>query len=269
MNVVVFSKDRACQLELFLRSAKKYFKEYDDLKWNILYTYSDEEFGNGYKKLFQINQDFNLNFVKQNDFKSDLLNLIDKNNDISVFFVDDIVWKNEFSIENKEFKYFLSDDDVLTLSLRLHTNLSYCYPARIPMHTPKYDSENMTFRWRGQSGDYGYPMSLDGHFFRTKEILPHLKTLNYNNPNSLESAMSFYPLPKHKMGFFEESKIMNVPINKVQTFNQNIHGNIPADLLNTKFLEGYIIDLEPFDGFKNISCHQEMKLRLKKYKKNE
>lgn len=269
INIVVFSRDRACQLDLFIRSAKHHFEEYPDLKWNILYTYSNDEYKLGYERLIShlgFASDFkndNLNFVKETNFKKDLLSLIDDKNDFTVFFVDDIVWKNSFSIEDDKFKIFKQNNLVLCLSLRLHKNLTYCYPAKINMTPPKFDSDN-TFRWRGQSGDYGYPMSLDGHFFRTGDILPLLKTLNYNNPNSLESYLAAYPINKPLMMCFENSAVMSIPVNKVQTFNQNLHGNIPANFLNFKFLEGYIIKSEPFDRFKNISCHQEMTYEFEK-----
>jgi hypothetical protein len=61
-----------------------------------------------------------------------------------------------------------------------------------------------------------------------------------------------YPLNRPKIICFEESIIIKNPINKVQNFNNNIHGNITAEHLNKKFLEGYIIDLEDFKGIKNI-----------------
>jgi len=258
MNIIIFSKDRACQLELFLRSLKKHFKEFKDLKFNILYTFSNAKFKSGYDKLFTIHNDPNLNYIKETKkFKEHVLELIDEKDEYSVFFVDDMIFKNDFTLESKQYRLFTLDNDILTLSLRLHKNLSYCYPARIRMSQPTFNS-NMTYRWRGQSGDYGYPMSLDGNFFRTKEILPFFKALPYNNPNSLESQIATYPLNIPKVVCFEESIVLTIPVNKVQNFNQNIHGNISADFLNDKFLDDYVIDLEPFEGFKNISCHQEV-----------
>jgi hypothetical protein len=61
---------------------------------------------------------------------------------------------------------------------------------------------------------------------------------------------------------FERSPIMNIPVNKVQIVNGNHCGTISAEYLNTKFLEGYVIDLEPLKEFNNISAHQEVDLKL-------
>jgi len=258
MNVIVFSKDRSCQLELLIRSIKKYFKEFEELTFNILYTYSNDTFKKGYDKLFEMHNDLNLNYIKETKkFKEHVLELIDDKVEHTIFFVDDMIFKNDFTLKSKQYQLFSTDENILTLSLRLHNNLTYCYSANIPQTPPRFDTNN-SFRWRGQPGDYGYPMSLDGYFFRTKDILPLFKVLNYNNPNSLESVICVYPMNRPLMICFEESVVLTIPVNLVQNFNNNVHGNISADFLNDKFLDDYIIDLEPYDGFRNISCHQEV-----------
>jgi len=160
-------------------------------------------------------------------------------------------------LESKQFKLFTMDDNILTLSLRLHPNLTYCYPAKVRMVAPNFDS-NLLFKWQGQTGDYGYPMSLDGHFFRTKEILALSKVLSFNGPNSYEGLLAGYPLNRLKMICFEESVIMNNPINKVQNFNNNIFGTVSAEYINERFLNDEIIDMEDFKSMKNYSCHQEV-----------
>ena len=129
------------------------------------------------------------------------------------------------------------------------------------MKTPFFDS-NLSFKWLHESGDYGYPMSLDGHFFRTPEITALTKAIDFKNPNSYESMLSRYPFNRPRLICYEKSPIINNPINKVQIFNQNIHGNISAEYLNNKFLENYIIDLYDFEGFNNYSCHQEIDVNL-------
>lgn len=262
LNIIVFSKDRACQLELFLRSMKLYFKEFSEHNIHILYTYSSDKFKQGYEKLFKIHDDKNIIYIKENQvFKHHVLSLLNSDNQYTVFFVDDIVFKNEFTLKSKQFKLFTLNDEILTLSLRLHPYLTYCYPARVRMSSPNFDS-NLSFKWYGQKGDYGYPMSLDGHFFRTNDISPITKVISFNNPNSYESILSGFPLNRPKMICFEDSIIVNNPVNKVQGFNNNVHGNISADYLNDMFLDDNLIDLENFKELKNTSCHQEIKINF-------
>lgn len=262
INIIVFSRDRACQLELFLRSMKFYFKEFDQHIINVLYTYSNDKFKDGYDKLFSIHNDKNINYIKEtNNFKDHVLSLLDQEKPYSIFFVDDIIFKNPFTLDCKQFKMFTINNQILTLSLRLHPHLTYCYAACRNMNPPKFNSD-LVFNWYGSEGDYGYPMSLDGHFFRTNEIKTLTTMISFTGPNSYESILACYPLiTKLKMICFEESVIINNPINKVQQFN-NVHGNISAEYLNDMFLNDNIIDFEDFKGLKNISCHQELNIKF-------
>jgi len=267
LNIIIFSRDRGCQLELFIRSMKKYFKEFSEYKINILYTYSTDDFKRGYDKVFDIHNDSNINYIKESyNFKKHVLELLNTDNPHSIFFVDDIVFKEPFTITDIKFKLFELNAEILALSLRLHPNLTYCYSARHRMVKPNFDS-NLSFKWRGESGDYGYPMSLDGHFFRTDEISTLTRAIDFKNPNSYESMLARYPFNRPKLICFEKAPIINNPVNRVQNFNKNVHGDVSAEYLNDKFLEGYIIDIYNFDGFNNFSCHQEIDVNLIKKRK--
>ena len=261
MNIIIFSKNRACQLELLLRSIKWGFKEFDNNNFKILYKHTTEDFKKGYDKAMDMHSNDNIIWIEESSFKTDLLEMINKDEKNTVFLVDDNVFKEKFTIEDEKFRYFNNHGDVLCLSLRLHPRLTYCYPARILQKPPVFTSNN-TFLWKGQYGDYGYPMSLDGHIFRTKEIIPLLIHLNYTNPNSLESALASYPLFNPKMICFDKSIIINNPVNKVQDWNNNIHGSISAEIINENFLLDQIIDLDAFIEIENISCHQEIDIKF-------
>lgn len=260
-NIVIFSKDRACQLDLLLTSMRKMFEDYAQSNIYVLYTASSGTYELSYSKLKQAHS--KIHFVNECNFKDDLLSLLDLDIIYTVFFVDDIVWKESFTINCDELKLLEKDDEILCLSLRLDPNLTYCYALSINMGPPNFDQE-MKWDWRGLAGDFGYPMSLDGHIFRTKDILPLLDKLTYTNPNSLEHQLAENPLNKNKMICLKKAPIFNIPINKVQTINSNRHGNISAEYLNEMFLDGYRILLDPLIGFANYSCHQEVEITLKK-----
>lgn len=261
LNVIIFSKNRAPQLELLIRSLKRFFQEFSNFNIKILYTFTNSSFENGYNKLKNIHPDSNIIWKIEENFKKDLVNLFDKNNKYTVFFVDDNIFKEPFSIDDKEFKYFNSHGDILCLSLRLHPRLNYCYPASVKMTPPNFN-ENNVFNWMGQTGDYGYPMSLDGHIFRTRDLFFYILNMDYNGPNPLEAQMAMKPLFYPKMMCYNKSIIMNNPVNKVQEWNSNIHGNITSSFLNENFLNNKKIDLEPFIGFENTSCHQELPINF-------
>ncbi len=48
----------------------------------------------------------------------------------------------------------------------------------------------MTWRWREAGGDWGYPMSLDAHIFRTGHLSRFIMELKYHNPNTLEGSLA-------------------------------------------------------------------------------
>ena len=260
INIIIFGRDRGCQLELLIRSMKEFFKEFNECEIKILYTYSNNEYEKGYEKLRTIHADSNLKFTKEFKFQDSLLSIFDKSKKYSVFFVDDNVFKEPFSFEDEEFKLFSARRDILTLSLRLHPRLNYCYPARLKQVAPRMISG--VFDWIGQPGDFGYPMSLDGHIFDTKNIQYYLYSLRYNGPNDLESQMAMIPVPIRCMSCYDKSRIINIPVNKVQNFNNNIHGNISEKYLNEQFLNGKIISMENIRELDNTSCHQEIELKL-------
>lgn len=262
INIIVFSKDRAMQLELFLRSFTQFVSNVGDYQVKVLYTYSNDNYKRGYDKLIEHKLP-NVEWVKETNFKNDLLGLINFNNQHTVFFVDDNIFKTSFDFYDNQMTILNDTWDIACRSLRLHRDLKYCYPKRQPMRQPAYGNNNI-FTWVGADGDYGYPMSLDGHIFRTEDIAPYLKDGDYSNPNLLESIMAGNPIKRQKMICYNQSVIMNNPINKVQTLNNNIHGNITAELLNNKWLNGERIKLDTFVGFNNISCHQEIALQYER-----
>jgi hypothetical protein len=259
INIVVFSKDRAMQLELFLRSFNNYVKDAERYVIRVLYMASTSEFAQGYEKLCAMPSN-NVYFYHESDFKIDVLNLVDVKNPYTVFFVDDDFFKNSFDFFDAQMDIFDWDQRIACRSLRLDRDMRYCYTTQKPMLEPIFYANNV-FNWQISQEDFGYPMSLDGHIFRTAEILPILLELDYQNPNTLEGQLVH---KRNKLGelmiCYDNSIIMNNPINKVQTVNNNLHGNIGAKELNDKFLEGYVIDMAGFGGFKNMSAHQELPL---------
>jgi hypothetical protein len=259
-NVLVFSKDRACQLDLFLRSFQKYVFDSDLYDIHVLYTFSNDEFKKGYDILKE-EVPSNVIFIEEKSFKEDVLKTMNRKrmnigNRFTVFFVDDDVFKEYVNLEDSQEDLFWMDKRILCRSLRLYPGLIYCYPQGDYMTPPSFE-DNGVFTWLEEDGDFGYPYSLDGHIFRTGDILYLLVDLNYTNPNSLEGALSrTKDRTMYKMICYPKSIIMNNPINMVQTNNPNKHGSVDATFLNKEFLNNKRLSLEPFRGFKNISCHQ-------------
>lgn len=261
LNVVIFSKDRGCQLELLLRSAERYVAEWADVHVSVLYTYSDEAFGHGYRLARQLHPD--VRYVSELEtgltFRENVLALVDPLFELTVFFVDDDVFRRSFSVACTELDVLRRDPEIACLSLRLCPRIIYTYTLDQVAPPPPIDGG--VFSWAEGEGAWGYPMSLDGHVFRTAELRPLLERLPYVDPNSLESGLAAYPLANSKGLALADAAIVNIPINRVQDTCLNRHGDQPAALLNNRFLAQERIRLEPIAAVENTAVHQEMEFQ--------
>lgn len=260
MNIVVFSRDRAMQLDLFLRSFARFAAQAGEQSVRVLYTWSNEEYRRGYDRLIAGTPP-NVGWIRETRFKADLLAAVDPRRPFTVFFADDNVFTRPFTFAGETTDLLDRCADVLCTSLRLHKHLTYCYTRQLALTPPEFGPDN-TYAWRGQNGDYGYPMSVDGHVFRTADILPRLAGLDFFNPNTLEAALARAPLDRPKMACREDAALVNLPVNRVQTSIDNLHGGIGADWLNARFLEGKRLDLEPLVDGRYPACHVELPLAL-------
>jgi len=283
LSVVIFSKDRAAQLDLCLKSIYKnlgILKEH--LKIYIIYTASSEEFKKAYVKLTTelYKQSPSVYFFpeeKFGGFQKTLNYCIKHWEDYVLFFTDDDIVYREFL--DADFDKIVSDmenENLICISMRLGTNTfvqdqytnSYCLiPDNVILSSEKIRKWN----WKEQPKhiNFAYPFSLDGTLFSSstaKKIID--KTPGYHNPNSLEgkafACIKDYidELPD-SMGCFEKSCVINTPINRVQETCLNgagkFFGNTPEEL-NENFLKGKRLTLEGMDFSTIIGAHQELKL---------
>jgi len=259
-DIIVFSKDRAMQLDAFLRSMKKHHKNLDSCSVNILYKCSDEIFDNGYEILCNKYPEFN--FVKETSFKENLVNICKHGTKSTIqFFVDDIIWKSDFSFDDDIYKKFESDESVLALSLRLHPDITFCHPLNRDIAKP--EMVNNMWDWKDCEGDWGYPMSVDGNIFKKRDVINSVEKFSYTNPNLFEATITIHNTStKKQMICYDKSKLFNIPMNRVQNVFSNLCGDVSPELLNEKFISGKTINIDKFVDFKNISCHQDVEVEF-------
>jgi hypothetical protein len=237
VNIIIFSKNRPAQLELLLRSMKRFFKEYKTHTINVLLK--ADKCMDGYKKLIKMYPE--VKYRIETDFKRDLLDLID-DKEFTAFDCDDDVFIREWSVEDFQFHQLRNTKEIMCLSMRMDHNYNFCLDCDRWMTVPIFD--NNTWDWRVYSLDWGYPMSVLFNVFRTEEIKPLLEELDFKNPNTLEGAMASMPLHNPLMVGYERAKNINLPINLVQTVCKNKAGKIDTKDMNKRFLRGETIDLD-------------------------
>jgi hypothetical protein len=267
-NLIIFSKNRACQLDLLLTSIQKFAPNlFDNI--NVLYTGTDEYLA-GYDKLIDLRS--NIKFIKETNFRNDVLMLLDESYTHTSFLVDDAVFHKQV-LATKEDICSKITDDVVCFSLRLGKNCTYSHPANLHYSLKEHENLGDMFKFNfreQQAGDFKYPLSVDGHIFNTKLIKMLTLGIAFNNPNSFESALQSFiwaTLLPNNLVCFNESKIVSIPVNLVNTTFKNRHGLeffISEKELNDKFMSGYVIDLDNLD-FNNINGpHKEIKYEFKK-----
>lgn len=266
INAIIFSKDRASQLRLLLYSIQKNAPHAFNL--NVIYTSSSDEFKKGYEK---VKDEFSslCNFVDQTDnFKEDVLNLLNSESEFSCFFTDDDIIYKPFDVESVK-NSIREDDDVFCFSLRLGTNVTFCYTMNTENVLKNYEDldELIKWNWSVHYLDFGYPLSVDGHVFRTKDILKLTRKVTFTNPNLFEGNLQIFDtFPKEKMVSFKQNVLVNTPNNIVNSTHPNRHSadfGIGVKQLNDEYLSGSVIDLESMDFTDIKGCHQELEFKYK------
>ncbi len=257
LTTIVFSRNRACQLELLLRSL--------NIPVTVLYFY-DPEFKAGYDKLIKMYPQFK--FVLRSDFKTDLLKLIKEGTKYVMFLVDDDIMIEPFNENCPEFSKFKSNLDILTLSLRMGHNCTYNHLPTLKRNIwqwKPYSTGGNAYNRRLRQ--WGYPMAVGGHVFRKKDILPIIMATEMKNPNFLEGALSANPPDRSLMICFNKPKIINNIVNQVQTdFPSHIVGISPREL-EERFLKGERISLEDIrkKATKAFDCYLKAEYQFEYY----
>ena len=278
LSIVIFSKDRAAQLDLCLKSIHKNLSSLSE-HWKIyvIYTASSEDFEDGYNQLIKewytgSSSVYFFPEYKYNGFKKTLEYCIKHWEDQVLFFTDDDIVYRKFEHNYED----IADSELFCTSFRLGTNTfvqdqytnSNCL---VPDEVIMGGGIIRTWNWKNQRKDtnFAYPFSVDGHMLPSrlaKKIIN--STPKYYNPNSLEGKAQNYiqygiaSLPE-EMACFEKSYVINTPLNRVQETCHNgagkFFGSTPEEL-NNKFLKGKRLALEGMDFSTIIGVHQELKL---------
>ena len=256
---IVFSKDRPIQLFALLES---YYKYCDDaVPLYIIYKASDNEYENGYEEVKSYFKKNEVYFIKESSFRNDLINIFHKIQSSHLFFlVDDNVFKSNFSFN--DFLTFANKEDYI-FSLRLGKNLDYCFTKNITQGLPKLKKEGkfLTWDWSSGESDWNYVFSVDGHIYKTKDVLEMTKLISFKAPNSYETNMNIFRyLLRRKKGLcYPNSVLINVCLNRVQNEVENISGDISVSELLKIWHENRKIDIDYFHDIENQSAHIGLK----------
>lgn len=256
---VIFSKDRPVQLAATLGSLRDLVRPLPPTQ--VLYRASHAGFEASYREVFEAFFGF-VSPVPETDFRTDLIAVLGRVAERRTFFlVDDIVFTEPVDLG------LLAglEPEEWVPSLRLGRNLRRCYTSNRAQPLPPLSPAGcapglLSWRWGDGVLDWGYPLSVDGNLFSTREIACLAEVTQYRAPNSFEVALQhFSPCFSDRRGAcYEKSRLVNIPCNKVQEENDNRAGVVTPEALLETWRDGKAIDYRRLYGFRNTSAHEEL-----------
>lgn len=270
VNAIVFSRDKAAQLKLFLESVNKHAPGVFDL--NIIVKHTSEDFDRGYGMVVNNPAFKDFNFISEEDaFKDQVLELIKTEHDYVCFFLDDDLIYNDISLDDITGQ-LEADEDVVCFSLRLGENVTKCYTigADNVRHDMQYDGDIMKWDWSLHYLDFGYPFSVNGHIFRRKDIYKLVRKSKFRNVEEMEMSLFDFAetFPRNLMTSYKESALVNVPFGRVQMSVENemtmtlkeVQARKARTRMNDQLVNGECPDFDSIDFLNIEGCHQELDL---------
>lgn len=263
-DVIVYSKNRPLQLYALLESMYVMTDAKESADVTVIYKY-DEAY---LPCLEELRTKFSgVRFLHQEDFRKDTLTtLITSVNQYSTFLVDDIIFKSGVSFKDIE-SLLSTNPNILTFSMRMGLHLNLCYPTNSYQPIPNGNVVNEIFvwDWTQASGDWAYPVSLDGHIFKKSDVLKWASRINFTNPNQFEDYLQH----SFKMDSVEKhcvchtnSIIVNLPLNRVQDEYKNRCGELSAEELLSIWNSRKKIDTQSIAKLHNNSAHYPINIPI-------
>jgi len=267
VNLVIFSKDRACQLDLLLRSIATLGWS-NEIQPYVIWKASSAEYSSAYSRCFS-EWSYAISCPQFNDFfREQTLSLLSELRGYTAFSTDDMVFYQTspgdlLEILDTSFK----PDSVFSLRLGLNTIIQdYHLQSKQPILN-QYADKNSYIIWPPLKyhphSNYGYPLAVDCHIFDNKKILEISSRFGWRTTNDLESGWQRYRNEIGSMIAYKNSVAVNIPVNTLSGITKaGEQFPYSLELLNEQYLEGKRISLSSILDKNIVGCHQEMELKL-------
>lgn len=274
VGTIIFSKDRAMQLEACLSSLLNTCSDSWALDISVIYKATDDHMESQYN-LLRLKY-ATIEFVKETSFYNDLVHSLKPFQHI-LFIVDDCVFRKAWSVVNI-IQLLAEHTDALGFSLRLGLNTTFCFSLEREQDIPEYEeicisngSRILSIDWTSADADWGYPLEVSSSFFRSDDILRFINNVQgILNPNTLESYLSknayVFADTRPRLLCYSESAAFCIPFNLVQDryFNRSVlNPTRSAVVLAWLFENGYRFDTSNLIRFVPNACHEDYDLPLK------
>lgn len=234
INTIIFSIDKALSLRILLESLHI---NGSNLFNNITIFYISISQKEEYEKLIKESSS-NIEWIQITDFKKQLLETLNKKLEFTCFFMDNNILYKKIKHSETLLDLFKIHSDLFCFSLRLGKNINFCSltdTENVLKNEQYIDEKFMLWNWSKHYLDFGFPLSLNGHIFRTKEIVKLTNVTSFNNPESLEESwQNFDNFPKEMMASYIQSALIN-DSNIIGYNKQHNPDEQPIEFKNLKF----------------------------------
>jgi hypothetical protein len=246
---IILSKDRAFQCDLLIKSIRANFKEVQHI--DVLYTHTNYLSQEAYERMvFFAGKD--ITFHKEKNFAEDYKRILSNvETDYIINFCDDNVVINNTGVKNlcQELQH---NNDVISASLRLHKNYTYCYPAKKELTVPYYLPLSGCIIWDWTKCDqhtcWGYPHPIDSNIYLTEYFKSVVEKCELKTPCIEAEINRKRDKTKPYMIALNVPKIISITHNTAQDWNKNMinsgYSEYSLETLNSKYLSGYTADLQ-------------------------
>ncbi|OGO37440.1 MAG: hypothetical protein A2W35_16280 [Chloroflexi bacterium RBG_16_57_11] len=263
---LVFSRDRAMQLDATLRSFLLHCVDGNDVQIAVLYRATSSLHARQYNELIQEYRPFtNISFQPQAHFRQDVLRFLAAHADLRfgtrlyrrmarlhrrlsflsqpllrfglpryvLFLVDDNLFVRSLRLVNI-LDALEEQPQALGFSLRLGRNINYCYTHDLPQPLPEFTTIGdgvLCFDWTHGELDFAYPLEVSSSVYRIADLLPFLNRQRFTNPNQLETCMAQNSGRFHHWPYLlcpAQSVVFSNPVNQVAEQYLNRSGTVHA-----------------------------------------
>jgi hypothetical protein len=273
ISLVIFSKDRALQMDLLLQSnAKHCGKLFHDVV--VLYAASTPKFEDGYQKLAKAWPE--VKFVRERKFEEDTREILRESANLVCILSDDCIFYRNVVDYQDQILDVIARERIFSYILGIGGDSRYSGTCRHRFRMPEFEREKETLIWNWQKADKGEfecPFMLAANIYKKEDYLFCVDRVRFQNPSTFENQLQKkwqYSPDRVEMKKFcaclEEQKLVHSLNNRVQDIFRNRHGEIypfSAPAMNEAYLSGKVVDLDALEFSEVDGLHKEIDLVLR------
>lgn len=275
LQAIILSKDRPAQVKLLIESICRNVKPQYLHNISVVYLATSVEATLAYSILEK--RYTGIKWINQaaSSYREAVLSLLNLNSvgyDFSMFLTDDDIIYRPWP-DNPMDTFNHMECRCFSLRLGLNTIIQDPYTGMQTVAPQSgfvgYGEHFIMWHWRNAPSymNFGYPLSVDGHIFFTRQLHDILEDLQFNNPNQQEVIwQNKIDTLSSRMAAFRHSVLVNTPLNRVQSTCMNrageTFGQNPEEMTR-RFLKGEKLDLDSIDFSNIVGCHQELEIKWK------